>query len=126
MLAGTEAISNKNNLHGGTDRDFANQSPSFRYIGNGSGLIGSTTAFESQNESALFSLFGNANYSYRNLYLLSANVRRDGSSRFGPENQYGTFFSGSVGWNVHNEKWVQDHLRAISKLKLKSQLWTIG
>ena len=126
VLAGTEAISNKNNLHGGTDRDFANQTPSFRYIGNGNGLIGSTTAFESQNESALFSLFGNANYSYRNLYLLSANVRRDGSSRFGPENQYGTFFSGSIGWNAHNEKWVQDHLPAISKLKLRASYGQLG
>lgn len=126
VLAGTEAISNKNNTHGGTDRDFANQSPNFRYIGNGNGLIGSTTAFESQTESALFSLFGNANYSYRNLYLLSANVRRDGSSRFGPDNQYGTFYSGSVGWNAHNEKWVQDHLSSISKLKLRASYGQLG
>jgi len=126
FLAGTEAISNKNNLHGGTDRDFANQTPQFRYIGNGNGLIGSTTAFEGQNESALFSLFGNANYSYHNLYLLSANVRRDGSSRFGPENQYGTFFSGSAGWNAHNEKWVQDHWPVISKLKLRASYGQLG
>lgn len=126
VLAGTEAISNKNNSHGGTDRDFANQTPRFRYIGNGNGLIGSTTAFEGRNESALFSLFGNANYSYRNLYLLSANVRRDGSSRFGPDNQYGTFFSGSAGWNAHNEKWVQDHLPAISKLKLRASYGQLG
>ncbi len=126
VLAGTEAISNKNNLHGGADRDFANQTSSFRYLGNGNGLIGSTTSFESQNESALFSLFGNANYSYRNLYLLSANVRRDGSSRFGPDNQYGTFFSGSAGWNAHNEKWVQNHLPAISKLKLRASYGQLG
>ena len=126
VLAGTEAISNKNNIHGGTDRDFANQDPRFRYIGNGNGLIGSTTAFEGQNESALFSLFGNVNYSYSNLYLLSVNVRRDGSSRFGPENQYGTFFSGSAGWNAHNEKWVQDHLPAISKLKLRASYGQLG
>lgn len=126
ILAGTEAISNENNTHGGTDRDFANQTASFRYIGNGNGLIGSTTAFESKNESALFSLFGNANYSYRNLYLLSANVRRDGSSRFGPDNQYGTFFSGSAGWNVHNEKWLQDHFPVISKLKLRASYGQLG
>ncbi len=126
VLAGTEAISNKNNSHGGTDRNFANQSANFRYIGNGSGLIGSTNAFEGKNESALFSLFGNANYSYRNLYLLSANVRRDGSSRFGPDNKYGTFFSGSVGWNAHNEKWVEDHLKAVSKLKLRASYGQLG
>lgn len=126
VLAGTEAISNKNNIHGGTDRDFANQTARFRYIGNGNGLPGSTTSFEGQSESALFSLFGNANYSYRNLYLLSANVRRDGSSRFGPENKYGTFFSGSAGWNAHNEKWVKDHLPAISKLKIRGSYGQLG
>ncbi len=54
------------------------------------------------------------------------NVRRDGSSRFGPENQYGTFFSGSAGWNAHNEKWVQDHLPAISKLKLRASYGQLG
>ena len=125
-LAGIEAISHKNNSHGGTDRDFANQSPQFRYIGNGNGLIGSTTAFESQSESALFSLFGNVNYSYDNRYLVSANVRRDGSSRFGPENQYGTFFSGSAGWNAHNEKWVQEHLPDFSKLRLRASYGQLG
>ncbi len=126
VLAGTEAISNKNKVHGGGDRDFANQTSRFRYIGNGNGLLGSTTAFEGQNESALFSLFGNVNYSYQNLYLLSANVRRDGSSRFGPENKYGTFFSGSAGWNAHNERWVKDHLHAISKLKLRASYGQLG
>jgi TonB-linked SusC/RagA family outer membrane protein len=53
-------------------------------------------------------------------------VRRDGSSRFGPENQYGTFFSGSAGWNAHNEKWVEDHLPAISKLKLRASYGELG
>src|SRR5206468_23827 len=94
------AISNKNHIHGGSDRDFANQSASFRYIGNGSGLPGSTNSFEGQSESALFSLFGNVNYSYRNLYLLSANVRRDGSSRFGPENQYGQTSTSNPGSTI--------------------------
>ncbi len=126
VLAGTEAIANKSQIHGGADRDFANQGVRFRYIGNGNGLLGSTTSFEGQNESALFSLFSNANYSYRNLYLFSANVRRDGSSRFGPENQYGTFFSGSVGWNAQNETWVQDHIPAISKLKLRASYGQLG
>ena len=126
ILAGTEAIANKSQIHGGADRDFANQGARFRYIGNGNGLLGSTTSYEGQNESALFSLFSNANYSYRNLYLFSANVRRDGSSRFGPENQYGTFFSGSVGWNAHNETWVQEHLPAISKLKLRASYGQLG
>ena len=126
ILAGTEAIANKIHFHEGTDRDFPNQSPQFRYIGNGSGLIGSTGATESQSESALFSLFGNVNYNYKNLYLLSANIRRDGSSRFGPENQYGTFYSGSAGWNIHNTQFIKDHVPQISKLKLRASYGQLG
>ncbi len=126
ILAGTEAITNKINFHQGTDRNFSNQSPQFRYIGNGSGLIGSTGASESQSESALFSIFGNVNYSYKNLYLLSGNIRRDGSSRFGPDNQYGTFYSGSAGWNIQNTKWVQDKIPAISRLKLRASYGQLG
>ncbi|MEO8819424.1 MAG: TonB-dependent receptor [Ginsengibacter sp.] len=126
ILAGTEAITNKINFHQGTDRSFPNQAPQFRYLGNGSGLIGSTGATESQSESALFSLFGNVNYSYKNLYLLSGNIRRDGSSRFGPDNQYGTFYSGSAGWNIQNTKWVQDNVPAISRLKVRASYGQLG
>ena len=126
ILAGTEAISNQIKGHTGTDHNFPNQSANFRYLGNGDGLTGSTTASENQVESALFSLFGNVNYSYKNRYLVSANVRRDGSSRFGPDNQYGTFFSGSAGWNIQNTKWVQDHLSAVSKLKVRASYGQLG
>jgi TonB-linked SusC/RagA family outer membrane protein len=126
LLAGTEAISNQNKFHGGSDKGFANQSPAFRYIGNGDGLLGSTTATESQSESTLFSLFGNINYAFRNLYLVSVNVRRDGSSHFGPNNKYGTFYSGSVGWNAHNWQWMKDHLQKISKLKVRASYGILG
>ncbi len=126
FLAGTEAISNKIDVLTGSDRGFPNQSPNFRFIGNGNGLPGSKPSAESQTESALFSIFGNLNYSYRNLYLLSGNIRRDGSSRFGPDNQYGTFFSGSAGWNISNEKWVQSHMPYISRLKLRASYGQLG
>ena len=124
LLAGTEAITNKSNIHGGTDSKFSDQIPSIRYLGNGLGL--NKTVFEGQQEWALFSLFANANYSYSNRYLFSANVRRDGSSRFSPQNKYGTFYSGSVGWNAHNEKWVKDHLSMFSKLKLRGSYGQLG
>ena len=126
LLAGTEAITNTIHTHIGTDRDFPNQDPSFRYIGNGDQLPGSTTATESQTQSALFSLFANANYSYNNLYLLSGNIRRDGSSRFGPNNQYGTFYSGSAGWNMHNEVWFKELFPYISRLKLRASYGKLG
>ena len=126
VLLGTEAISNKSHLHGGTDKGFANQSPRFRYIGNGDGQMGSTTSYEGQGASALFSIFGNVNYAYRTLYLLSINARRDGSSKFGPDNKYGNFFSGSAGWNIHNTKWMQDRFPVFSKLKVRGSYGIVG
>ncbi len=126
ILAGTEAITNRARIVTGTDRDFPNQAPNFRYIGNGSGLPGSTTSTETLTESALFSLFGNASYSYKNLYLLSASIRRDGSSRFGPDNKYGTFYSVAGGWNIRNQEWFRNFAPAISKLKLRASYGKLG
>ena len=124
-IAGTEAISNKNTIHGGSDHNFPEQIPSLRYLGNGLNIT-SQNVFEGEQRWALFSLFGNVNYAYSNRYLLSVNVRRDGSSRFAQANRYGTFYSGSAGWNIHNEKWIQDNFPSISKLKLRGSYGQLG
>jgi len=57
--------------------------------------------------SALASVFGRVSYSYMGRYLFNANVRRDGSSRFGLNNRYGTFPSASVGWRFSDEKFMK-------------------
>lgn len=125
FIAGTEAISNTNRTHGGTDRNFPDQISNLRFLGNGLAIT-SRTVFESEQQWALFSLFGNLNYNYRSRYLLSFNFRRDGSSRFSPNNRYGNFFSGSAGWNLHNEKWIADNLPSISKLRLRASIGQLG
>ncbi len=124
FVVGTEAISNQTKIHGGSDNTFPDQIPSLRFLNNG--LTLSKTVFEGQQEWALFSLFGNINYTYDNRYLFSVNARRDGSSRFGPANKYGNFYSGSFGWNIHNEKWVQQHLPRFSKIKLRGSYGKLG
>lgn len=53
------------------------------------------------------SLFGRINYSYKEKYLLEGNVRRDGSSRFGPNDKYGAFPSVSLGWQLTKESFMQ-------------------
>lgn len=123
-IAGTEAISNQTKIHGGSDNNFPDQIPSLRYLNNGLSL--SKSVFGGQQEWALFSLFGNVNYTYNNKYLFSVNARRDGSSRFGANNKYGNFYSGSVGWNIHKEKWVQEHLSKFSKIKLRGSYGQLG
>jgi TonB-dependent starch-binding outer membrane protein SusC len=124
-IAGAEAISNKNTIHGGSDHNFPEQIDNLRFLGNGLNIT-SQNVFEGLQQWSLFSLFGNVNYAYSNKYLLSVNVRRDGSSRFAQANRYGTFFSGSAGWNIHNEKWIQDNLPTISKLKLRGSFGQLG
>jgi TonB-linked SusC/RagA family outer membrane protein len=123
-LVGTEAIANKTRIQGGSDNSFPEQIPNLRYLGLGLNL--SKNVFEGQQEWALFSLFGNVNYTYKSKYLLSLNVRRDGSSRFSENNKYGTFYSGSVGWNLHNEEWIQNNLSAFSKMKLRASFGQLG
>lgn len=65
------------------------------------------------------SFFARANYALRGKYLFEANIRRDGSSRFGPGNRYGNFPSFSAGWRISEEKFLKS-IDAISNLKLRA------
>jgi len=71
----------------------------------------------SKSEYFLISFFGRANYSFDNRYLLTATIRRDGTSRFA-NNKWGLFPSVAASWNVKNEKFLRDS-RAVSALKLR-------
>jgi TonB-dependent starch-binding outer membrane protein SusC len=68
---------------------------------------------------ALLSYFGQAHYSYREKYLLSATVRADGSSKFSSENHYAIFPSLSVGWNLSNENFFSNLKDKITYAKLR-------
>lgn len=67
--------------------------------------------------SGLLSSFARVNYGYDNKYLLTGTVRRDGSSRFGPGNQYGIFPSGSAAWRMSQEKFFK--VSFINELKIR-------
>jgi TonB-linked SusC/RagA family outer membrane protein len=66
--------------------------------------------------STLESYFGRVNYSYDDRYLFQVNIRRDGSSRFGPNNKWGTFPAFSFGWNAAKEGFMENQ-RVINELK---------
>jgi TonB-linked SusC/RagA family outer membrane protein len=70
-------------------------------------------------EASWFSYFGRVNYAYDNRFMFTAIFRRDGSSRFGPNNKYGTFPSVSVGWNLSNEQFMKN-IEWINNLKLRA------
>lgn len=74
---------------------------------------------------AIRSFLGRINYAFMDKYLITANIRRDGSSRFGPGNQWGTFPSFSLGWRVSNEDFVKN-IDWITDLKLRAGYGAIG
>lgn len=75
-------------------------------------------------EWALFSYFARANFDYKSKYYLTATVRRDGSSRFGANNKYGTFPSGSLAWRVSDEEFFK--LKFVNDLKLRAGFGVTG
>ena len=68
---------------------------------------------------SLVSFFGKVNYTYDDKYLASFTIRRDGSSRFGTNNQYGTFPSVSAGWRLSEEKFMAKTKSWLDNLKLR-------
>ncbi|MFG6426362.1 TonB-dependent receptor [Muribaculaceae bacterium Isolate-037 (Harlan)] len=83
----------------------------------------SNTGWSDANSSA--SVFARVNYGFDNRYLLTATVRRDGSSKFGPKNKWGTFPSVALAWRLIQEKWLQD-VNWISNLKLRLGYGKVG
>lgn len=75
---------------------------------------------------ALQSYFGRANYSYADKYLLEANLRYDGSSRFTGDNQYSFFPSFSAGWRVSGEPFWQSIAPIISNFKIRASWGETG
>lgn len=77
------------------------------------------------NEWALLSTMARVNYSYAGKYLFTATVRRDGSSRFGSNNRWGSFPSFSVGYNIAEENFMKE-VRFINNLKLRASYGISG
>lgn len=71
------------------------------------------------------SLFARVNYSYDNKYYLQVLARRDGSSKFGPENKYGYFPAASASWYISQEDFLKDS-KVISNLKLRASYGLVG
>ena len=76
--------------------------------------------------SVLTSILGRIFYSYRDRYLITMTMRRDGSSKFAKGNRYGNFPSVSVGWNIAEEKFVKDHVEWLDPVEAESRIWRVG
>jgi len=105
FLVGTEAIQNENYGINASDNSFPDQKQSLIYLGNGQGT---KTINEFQTGNTLLSFFGKTSYDYDEKYLASVTLRRDGSSRFGSDTRWGTFYAGSVGWRLDREDFLSN------------------
>ncbi|WP_034041713.1 SusC/RagA family TonB-linked outer membrane protein [Wocania ichthyoenteri] len=86
--------------------------------------IGDESSYGFNSTNTLQSYFGRINYDFNKKYYLQTSVRRDGSSRFGPDNKYGTFYSLSLGWALHNEDFFESDL--FSQIKPRFSYGTLG
>lgn len=84
-----------------------------------------TSGNSNVSEWSMVSFVGRANYSYADKYLLTATVRRDGSSRFGSNVRYGTFPSIAAAWKISEESFMKG-VKAISNLKLRASFGKTG
>ncbi len=89
-------------------------------MGVGSYLTDGRASMDSSKDprERLLSLFGRANYSYKDRYMATVSFRREGSSKFGPNNRWGNFWAVSGGWRLSNEAFMRD-IRWIDDLKIR-------
>ncbi|AHJ98402.1 SusC/RagA family TonB-linked outer membrane protein [Hymenobacter swuensis] len=117
VLAGAERISYYDESSYASRTNFASEDPDYAYLDGGAANKdngGGATAYR------LASYFGKINYSFADRYLLSATLRRDGSSRFGADNRFGVFPALSAGWRLSEETFVKDKAGFFSDLKLRA------
>lgn len=97
--------------------------PNYRTLSNGATINSANSSYNTAT--TLLSQFLRADYSFMDKYLLSATVRRDGSSRFGSANRYGVFPSFSLGWRISDEPFFQG-VTFINDLKIRGSWGTMG
>ncbi|MDQ1088806.1 TonB-dependent receptor [Siphonobacter sp. SORGH_AS_1065] len=121
VLVGTEAYANRGRNVGGTTTGYFSFDPDFTNLTSGSGT---PTNYSSRYADALYSWIGRVDYNLLGRYLLSATVRRDGSSRF-LKTQYGVFPAVSAGWRISQEEFMKD-ISWITDLKIRGGYGVMG
>ncbi len=89
------------------------------------GNVQNTSAAADQRH-ALISYYGRVNYSFDSRYLLTATVRRDGSSRFSPDTRWGTFPSVALAWRLSNEAFFEPVKKVMNDFKIRLSYGVTG
>jgi TonB-linked SusC/RagA family outer membrane protein len=114
---GTAIFTNTSNFLSGTGYNVPYSSWDFADItaAEGANLLNNTSS--GQTEERLQSFFGRAEYGYKGKYLLSALIRRDGSSNFGKNNRFGYFPAASFAWVLSDESFFQSSVLEFVKIR---------
>ncbi len=107
----------------GTRADYFSNEVDFRTLSNGATII--NAASSANTPVSLASEFGKLDYTYKEKYILSATIRRDGSSVFNEEKRYGIFPAFAGGWQLGDEAFMQS-IDFISSLKIRGSWGTMG
>ena len=100
------------------NKGFPTENMKYYQIGNGDAEKTYLKASSYRNSNTLIALFGRVNYNYADKYLVSASLRREGSSRFGANNKWGLFPAVSLGWRVAGEEFMEE-VSSVNDLKLR-------
>lgn len=87
---------------------------------------GQSAVASTQNGSTLISFFSRVNYDFDNKYILTASLRREGSSKFGANNKWGNFPAVSAAWRLSEESFVKDRLPWMNELKIRADYGITG
>ena len=124
LIAGGNIYSNKSLTQGYSAVGFPDGDFSYPSFANGYPENGTPSYYESESRS--LNGYFNAGYSFDDRYLMDFSLRTSGSSVFGTSRKYNTTWSVGLGWNLHKEKFIMDHVGWIDLLKLRASVGNPG
>ena len=124
-LAGYSWEEENNRYFRADNRNFVTNVTGSNSLQSGQGLAAGDVN-SNRNMTRLIGFFGRINYSFEERYMFTATVRRDGSSKFGANNKWGTFPSIGVAWGITQEKFMQGAATWIDDLKLRAGYGVTG
>ena len=124
LIAGGNIYSNKSLTQGYSAVGFPDGDFSYPSFANGYPENGTPSYYESESRS--LNGYFNAGYSFDDRYLMDFSLRTSGSSVFGTSRKYNTTWSVGLGWSLHKEKFIMDHVGWIDLLKLRASVGNPG